>query len=92
MGLRAAADVRKDLLTRGISIAEWSRSYGFNPNQVFNVLAGRNKGLRGKAHEISVLLGLKNGVVRRKVRKLRRHITGRSAVNAGRIARGQESL
>jgi gp16 family phage-associated protein len=54
---------RKELDRRGISIAEFSRAHGLNPNLVSDLLAGRKKGLRGEAHRAAVLLGIKEGVI-----------------------------
>ncbi|MBQ1765009.1 MAG: DNA-binding protein [Aquincola sp.] len=44
---------------RGETVADWARSHGFEPPQVYAVLAGRNKGRYGRGHEIAVALGLK---------------------------------
>lgn len=54
---------RQELDRRGISIAEFSRAHGLNPNLVSDLLAGRKKGLRGEAHRAAVLLGIKEGVI-----------------------------
>ena len=54
---------RQALDQRGISIAEFSRAHGLNPNLVSDLLAGRKKGRRGEAHRAAVLLGIKDGVV-----------------------------
>lgn len=54
---------RKELDRRGISIAEFSRAHGLNPNLVSDLLAGRKKGVRGEAHRAAVLLGIKEGVI-----------------------------
>jgi gp16 family phage-associated protein len=56
-------EARKELERRGISIAEFSRAHGLNPNLVSDLLAGRKKGLRGEAHRAAVLLGIKDGVI-----------------------------
>ncbi|HQU77999.1 MAG TPA: DNA-binding protein [Azonexus sp.] len=61
MSLRTADDVRADLKRKGISISSWAIANGFSTNQVFEVLAGRNKAVRGQAHKIAVKLGLKDG-------------------------------
>ena len=55
---------RKALASRGISVAEFCRAHGIeNPNLVYDLLAGRKKGLRGEAHRAAVLLGIKEGVI-----------------------------
>lgn len=44
---------------RGETVADWARAHGFEPPQVYAVLAGRNKGRFGRGHAIAVALGLK---------------------------------
>jgi len=63
MKLKTAAAVRAEFNFKGESISDWALARGFSPNQVFNVLAGRNKGKRGRSHKIAVLLGLKRGAL-----------------------------
>ncbi|AKR42372.1 MAG: DNA-binding protein [Methylophilus sp.] len=43
----------------GISIAEWSRSWGFKTALVYRVLRGEAKCLRGESHNIAMALGIK---------------------------------
>jgi gp16 family phage-associated protein len=62
--IKTADQVRDEFNRAGTSISEWARRRNVNPRQVFEVLAGRNKGKRGRAHDIAVMLGLKNGVKR----------------------------
>lgn len=57
------ADVRAEFRRRGISVSEWARRRGVSAQLTYQILAGRKVGLRGQSHEISVLLGLKPGVV-----------------------------
>lgn len=61
--LRTPEDVRAEFKRTGVSIAQWSLANGFSTNMVFEVLAGRKKGIRGQAHKIAVKLGLKEGEV-----------------------------
>jgi len=51
--------VKKAFEARGLSIAEWSRSKGFETPLVYAVLAGRVRARRGKAHQIALALGIK---------------------------------
>lgn len=62
---------REALLSKGMSIAEFSRVHGLNKNMVSDLLAGRKKGLRGEAHRAAVLLGIKKGVIVDQPRKRR---------------------
>lgn len=60
---RTPEDVRNEFQRKGISIASWATANGFNTNLVFEVLAGRKKGVRGQSHRIAVKLGLKQGEI-----------------------------
>lgn len=60
---RTPEEVRAEFQRNGISIASWASAHGFNTNLVFEVLAGRKKGIREQSHQIAVLLGLKEGEV-----------------------------
>lgn len=62
---RAASpeEVRAKFKHTGISIASWAASNGFSTCLIFDLLAGRKKGLRGQAHRAAVLLGLKQGEI-----------------------------
>lgn len=60
---RSPEDVRAEFQRKGISIAGWATAHGFNTNLVFEVLAGRKKGIRGQSHRIAVMLGLKEGEI-----------------------------
>lgn len=61
--LRTAEDVKRDLLTRGVSLAQECRTLKIDEQIARDLLSGKAKGLRGKAHKAAVRLGLKRGVV-----------------------------
>lgn len=61
--LRTAADVKNDLRSRGVSLAAHCRRLKIDEQTARDLLAGKAKGLRGKAHRAAVLLGLKAGVI-----------------------------
>lgn len=63
--LRTPAEARRDLEAQGLTIAGWARERGLPPRAVYDVLAGRNRGKFGAAHAIAVLLGIKEGEIRR---------------------------
>jgi gp16 family phage-associated protein len=63
MSIRTPQEVREEFARKGISIAAWATAHGFNTNLVFEVLAGRKKGIRGQSHKIAVMLGLKEGEI-----------------------------
>lgn len=50
---------RAEFKRAGRSISDWARSQGFEPSLVYTILSGRNRGTRGKSHEIAIKLGLK---------------------------------
>lgn len=43
----------------GLTIAEWSRTNGFNPSLVYQVLNGSRKCFRGQSFKIARALGMK---------------------------------
>lgn len=54
--------VRAQLDAEGVNIAEWARDRQFGESLVYSVLSGRLPCRRGKAHQVAVALGLKDGV------------------------------
>lgn len=44
-------------------MSEFARHLGVHKQVVYDVLAGRKKGVRGDAHKVAVALGLKKGVI-----------------------------
>ena len=61
--IRTSDEVREEFKRKGVSIASWATANNFNTNMVFEVLAGRKKGIRGQAHKIAIKLGLKDGEI-----------------------------
>ena len=56
-------EVRNEFKRRGVSVSDWARVKGVSAQLTYRILAGRTVGQRGQSHQISVLLGLKPGVV-----------------------------
>ena len=56
-----ADQVKKQFHERGETYSDWARRNGFRPGQVSRVLNGYEKCIRGDAHTIAVMLGLKTG-------------------------------
>ncbi len=55
-----STDQAKSLFeAQGLSVAEWSRSWGFKTALVYRVLRGEAKCLRGESHQIAIALGVK---------------------------------
>lgn len=61
--IRTSEQIRAEFQRKGVSIAGWATAHGFNTNLVFEVLAGRKKGVRGQSHQIAVMLGMKEGEI-----------------------------
>ncbi|QBP10131.1 DNA-binding protein [Cupriavidus metallidurans] len=55
--------VRDEFISHGQTARSWAKAHGFHESTVYEVLAGRKKGLRGQAHEVAVSLGIKRGVI-----------------------------
>lgn len=52
-------NIKKDFELRGEVISDWAEREGFDKRNVYAVISGRNRGIRGEAHKIAVRLGLK---------------------------------
>ncbi len=63
MPLKTPEQVRAELQRKGVSVTQWAIANGYSPNNVFDVLGGRKKCIRGQSHDIAVKLGLKAGEV-----------------------------
>lgn len=61
--IKTADEVRAEFRRAGQSITEWATTHGYPAYLVQQVLSGRARGLRGKSHEIAVLLRLKDGYI-----------------------------
>ncbi len=60
-GLKTLDEVNAAFTAAGISRADWARAHQFKLASVYQVLNGKKKGLRGEAHKVAVMLGLKRG-------------------------------
>lgn len=60
--IKSREQVRKQFNRVGMSVAQWSRKHGVSQSLTYQVLSGEKKGLRGEAHRIAVLLGIKDGI------------------------------
>ena len=61
--LKTREQARKDFDRAGKSIAGWAKEHGFTIPNTYQLLSGRNKGLRGECHRIAVALQMKEGQV-----------------------------
>lgn len=61
--MKTAQQVREEFIRAGQSITQWAAAHGYPAYLVQQVLSGRAKCLRGRSHEIAVLLELKEGTI-----------------------------
>ena len=62
--LKTEEEVLNELSFNGQTIAGWAREHGFHQALVRRVIKGEVSGRQGKAHNIAILLGIKEGVIR----------------------------
>lgn len=61
--IRTPDEIRAEFKRKGVSISSWALANGFSTNLVFEVLSGRKKCIRGQAHKVAVMLGMKQGEI-----------------------------
>lgn len=61
--LKTLAEANSQFADCGVSKAAWARTHKVSRATLYQVLAGKKKGLRGEAHRVAVLLGLKRGLL-----------------------------
>lgn len=57
--LRTPAEAKLWLQNQGVSIQAFAQAHDLDAATCYQVLDGRKKGLRGKAHQAAVALGIK---------------------------------
>lgn len=78
--LRTPAEAHQWLDYHGISVSQFAREHGFSRAIVYELLAGRKRGLRGQAHNIAVALGMKRGVATTRPGRVKREPARTGAV------------
>lgn len=68
--MKTIDQVKQELARGGQSVSEWAMNHGYPAYLVQNVLSGRSRALRGKSHEIAVLLQIKDGYIRQECKKM----------------------
>lgn len=63
--MKTVEQVRTEFNRAGQSITQWATAHGYPAYLVQQVLSGRARCLRGRSHEIAVLLHLKEGYIMR---------------------------
>lgn len=61
--MKTVAQIRNEFHRAGQTITQWAAAHGYPAYLVQQVLSGRSRCLRGKSHEIAVLLQLKDGYI-----------------------------
>lgn len=61
--LKTVEEVRGEMARKGITAAAWAKKHCVSPETVRGVLLGRIKGRSGEAHNVAVMLGLKDGEI-----------------------------
>lgn len=61
--IKTGEQVRREFERKGVSITAWARANDVSRRTAYNVIAGLNKGRRGQAHKVAVLLGMKDGEI-----------------------------
>ena len=61
--LKTRDEILSDFVRKGKSIRSWAKENGFEPGVVNGVLKGRLSGRIGTAHQVAVMLGLKDGEI-----------------------------
>lgn len=64
--MKTTQQVRQEFERAGQSLTSWAKEHGYPTYIVQQVLSGKTRCLRGKSHEIAVLLELKDGYIRQK--------------------------
>jgi|GEM_PF-369550 len=59
--LKKAERIKQGFRDRGQTISDFARENGWKPHAVYRVLNGFDKANYGKAHQIAVALGMKDG-------------------------------
>lgn len=65
--MKTRQQVRQEFVRAGQSLTSWAKEHGYPTYIVQQVLAGKTRCLRGKSHEIAVLLELKDGYIRQEL-------------------------
>ena len=61
--MKTVDEVKAEMVRRGMTAAAWAKKHCVSPETVRGVLLGRIKGRSGEAHNVAVLLGLKEGEI-----------------------------
>ena len=61
--LKTLEEARDYFRDSGIAVSDWAKANGVKRHSVYEVLRGNRKCLRGEAHKIAVLLGIKKGSI-----------------------------
>lgn len=68
--MKTIQQVKEEFELRGEAISDWAEQEGFDKRNVYAVISGRNRGIRGESHKIAVRLGLKADFNKQQEKKL----------------------
>lgn len=60
INLNQISRIKAEFNQAGVSVSDWARANDFEASLVYAILAGKNRGSRGKSHVIAMKLGLKS--------------------------------
>jgi gp16 family phage-associated protein len=60
---KTSKEVLEDFARKGISVAAWARTKGYDADLTRAILRNERAAIRGQSHNIAVELGLKDGEV-----------------------------
>ncbi len=59
MKTKTCQEVRDYFTMQGLTIRKWAKENNFHEKTVYEVIAGRRRGVRGQAHLVAIALGIK---------------------------------
>jgi gp16 family phage-associated protein len=59
VSVQSLEQTKQWFVDHGVSVAGWAKAHGFRPQEVYALLNGKTRGLRGSSHRVAVALGVK---------------------------------
>lgn len=57
---KSIEEVKKEFFDKGITVKDWAKEHGFNPDIVYKIFHNNRVPIRGISHKIAVKLGIKD--------------------------------
>lgn len=61
--MKTPEQVKAEFEAAGVTMKDWCEAHGIDRYVVTDLMRGVRKGIRGKSHEVAIMLGLKDGAV-----------------------------